>query len=341
MQRVGEAPERVGEHLVVLAKVDVEHDHRAVAVVVGAAQRARVEQLDHGPPSSGGAILHRAAATQDGARARMGRASHADGLSSTHDPRCQTEGSGSALAVLALAVLGAALAACGASIGAAPAQRPTSTPTAGAVYRDLAYGRHSPAQRLDLYLPRQGQTPYPVVLAIHGGGFISGDKADGQVTPVLESLRRGYAVAAVNYRLSGEATFPAAINDVKAAIRWLRAHAGEYQLDPARFAAWGESAGGNLAALAGTSGDVDVARRPSPPRRGPVRPAAGRGRLVSARSRSCASTATSGPRASVVRASRVPGRSSRSTSEGHCRRSPPPSGRPTPSPTSPRTTRRS
>ena len=91
----------------------------------------------------------------------------------------------------------------------------------------------SPAQKLDLYLPQQGETPYPVVIAIHGGGFLSGDKADGQITPVLEALRRGYAVAGVNYRLSGEATFPAAINDVKAAIRWLRAHAGEYDLDPA------------------------------------------------------------------------------------------------------------
>ena len=103
-----------------------------------------------------------------------------------------------------------------------------------------------------------------MILAIHGGGFISGDKADGQITPVLEALSRGYAVAGVNYRLSGEATFPAAISDVKAAIRWLRAHAGEYQLDPSRFAAWGHSAGGNLAALAGTSGDLPALRGPHP-----------------------------------------------------------------------------
>ena len=148
--------------------------------------------------------------------------------------------------------------------GAMPASASTGVPPTSAVYRDLAYDSGSPAQTLDLYLPQQRQTPYPVVLAIHGGGFISGDKADGQVTPVLEALRRGYAVAAVNYRLSGEATFPAAINDVKAAIRWLRAHAGEYQLDPARFAAWGDSAGGNLAALAGTSGGVVALAGPDP-----------------------------------------------------------------------------
>ena len=126
------------------------------------------------------------------------------------------------------------------------------------------YGSDSPAQKLDLYLPLQGETPYPVVVAIHGGGFLSGDKADGQITPVLEALKRGYAVVGVNYRLSDEAHFPAAINDVKAAIRWLRAHAGEYQLDGSRVAVWGDSAGGTLAALAGTSGDVAALRGPHP-----------------------------------------------------------------------------
>ena len=95
-----------------------------------------------------------------------------------------------------------------------------------------------------------------MIVAIHGGGFIGGDKADGQIAPVLQALKRGYAVAGVNYRLSPDATFPAAIGDVKAAVRWLRAHAAEYGLDPSRFAAWGQSAGGTLAALAGTSGDV-------------------------------------------------------------------------------------
>ena len=103
-----------------------------------------------------------------------------------------------------------------------------------------------------------------MVVAIHGGGFLSGDKADVLIAPVLEALRRGYAVVGVNYRLSEEATFPAAIIDVKAAIRWLRAHAGEYQLDPARFAAWGHSAGGTLAALAGTSGGVAALAGPDP-----------------------------------------------------------------------------
>jgi acetyl esterase/lipase len=70
-----------------------------------------------------------------------------------------------------------------------------------------------------------------------------GDKADVQVLPMLEGLKRGYVVVAVNYRLSWEATFPSPVHDVKAAARWIRAHAQRYHLDPDRIAAWGGSAG--------------------------------------------------------------------------------------------------
>ena len=73
---------------------------------------------------------------------------------------------------------------------------------------------------------------------------------------MLEGLKHGYAVVGVNYRLSGEALYPAQINDIKAALRFLRANASEYNLDKEKFATWGGSAGGNLAAMAGTSGDV-------------------------------------------------------------------------------------
>ncbi len=192
-------------------------------------------------------------------------------------PATRTAAALAAVAMLAtLAVLAAGVAACGGSSGGASTAASASAgvpsdasavadaPPTSAVYTDLAYGSESAAQKLDLYLPLRGETPYPVVIGIHGGGFISGDKGDGQITPVLEALRRGYAVAGVNYRLSDEATFPAAINDVKAAIRWLRAHAGEYQLDGSRIALWGDSAGGNLAALAGTSGDLDALRGTHP-----------------------------------------------------------------------------
>jgi len=83
-----------------------------------------------------------------------------------------------------------------------------------------------------------------------------GTKTGGDVTAMMAGLERGYAVVSVEYRLSGEAIFPAQINDIKAAIRFLRANSTTYNLDPNKFATWGGSAGGSLAALAGTSGDV-------------------------------------------------------------------------------------
>ncbi len=125
------------------------------------------------------------------------------------------------------------------------------------IERDVPYAGTSPAQRLDLYLPA-GAGPHPLIISIHGGAFRFGDKADGQVEPMLAGLERGFAVASINYRLSGEARFPAQIQDVKAAIRFLRAHAAEYGVDPHRFAVWGGSAGGHLACLAGTTGGVRV-----------------------------------------------------------------------------------
>ncbi|WP_127532660.1 alpha/beta hydrolase [Paenibacillus kobensis] len=118
---------------------------------------------------------------------------------------------------------------------------------------DITYGSQSEAQKLDIYLPESGEGPFPVILAIHGGAFKLGDKADVQLRPMLEGLKRGYAVVSVNYRLSGEATFPAQIHDVKAAIRWVKANAGHYQLNNERIALWGGSAGGHLSSLAGTS----------------------------------------------------------------------------------------
>ena len=123
-------------------------------------------------------------------------------------------------------------------------------------YPDLAYTTASPAQKLDLYLP-DGLGPFPVVLIVHGGAFMFGDKShDISMAGTDQLLGRGYAVANVNYRLSGEAKAPAQIQDAKTAVRWLRAHAGEYRLNPHKIGAWGSSAGANLAALLGTSGGV-------------------------------------------------------------------------------------
>jgi len=119
---------------------------------------------------------------------------------------------------------------------------------------DLAYASKSPTQKLDLYLPNEGSGPFPLIIEFHPGGFMVGGKSMG-IGPMLEGLKRGYAVASVGYRLSGEAPFPAAVNDAKAAVKFLRASAVKYNLDPRRFAAWGSSAGGNLAALVAVSGD--------------------------------------------------------------------------------------
>ena len=118
-------------------------------------------------------------------------------------------------------------------------------------HRDLAYvsGGHE-RQKLDLYLP-PAAGPLPLIVWIHGGAFRMGSKQD---RVPFEMLDQGYAIASLNYRLSQHARFPAQIEDCKAAVRWLRAHAGTYGLDPSRFASWGESAGGHLAAMLGTAG---------------------------------------------------------------------------------------
>lgn len=123
------------------------------------------------------------------------------------------------------------------------------------VLRDLEYARvDGKPLRLDLYLPpREEGKRLPVVVWIHGGGWLGGDKSG---TPAPEVLGDRYAVASIGYRLSLEATFPAQIHDCKAAVRWLRAHADRYGLDPDRIGVWGSSAGGHLAALLGTSGGV-------------------------------------------------------------------------------------
>jgi acetyl esterase/lipase len=127
------------------------------------------------------------------------------------------------------------------------------TPT----HADLAYADGSASQVLDIWLPEGAAAATPLVIYIHGGAFKGGDKAmvGSKVQPLLDA---GFAVASLNYRLSGEAAFPAGAQDVKAAVRWLRSQAGTYNIDPTRFATWGESAGGHLASLIGTSGSQDT-----------------------------------------------------------------------------------
>jgi acetyl esterase/lipase len=130
----------------------------------------------------------------------------------------------------------------------------SGTAAPAATHANLPYATTSAAQVLDLWIPAEATAATPLVIYIHGGAFMGGDKGmvGGKVQPLLDA---GFAVASVNYRLSGEALFPAGVQDVKAAVRWLRANAATYNVDPERFAAWGESAGGHLAAIIGTSGD--------------------------------------------------------------------------------------
>jgi acetyl esterase/lipase len=125
-------------------------------------------------------------------------------------------------------------------------------------FLDIPYASMSPTQKLDIYLPDEGDGPFPVIVSIHGGAFMGCDKADMQVMPMLEGLKRGYAVVAINYRLSGEAKFPALVQDAKAAIRWMRANAPRYGFDPNRIAAWGGSAGGYQATMLGVSAHVQA-----------------------------------------------------------------------------------
>jgi acetyl esterase/lipase len=118
---------------------------------------------------------------------------------------------------------------------------------------DLPYARLSPAHKLDIYWPADGDGPFPVIMSVHGGAFRCGDKRDEQLEPMLVGLGRGYAVVSINYRMSGEATFPALVHDMLAAVRWVRANAEQYLLDPDRIAVWGGSAGGYQALMAGVA----------------------------------------------------------------------------------------
>jgi len=155
-----------------------------------------------------------------------------------------------------LLVASSALAGCsviGGSDAAAP--EPTPTPRTGPAETRHAvpYATTAPRQTLDLYLPAgDGRTVFPLVVLIHGGGFVDGSAAElSEVATRL--VGQGFAAASLDYRLSGDAPFPAGVQDVRAAVRYLRANALGWGVDPHRFAAWGESAGGYLASMIGAT----------------------------------------------------------------------------------------
>ncbi len=118
---------------------------------------------------------------------------------------------------------------------------------------DIAYAADSPAQKLDLYLPTgTAAAPRPAIVVVHGGGWRGGDKQRGQWARIpAQYASDGYVAISVNYRLTGEAPWPAQIEDVKAAVRWLRAHAEKHAVDVDRIGAYGNSAGAHLVSLLG------------------------------------------------------------------------------------------
>lgn len=119
---------------------------------------------------------------------------------------------------------------------------------------------------LDLYLPPAGPRPAAAVVYLHGGGWTVGTRRrfgrafkDWTPSAMERVARAGFAIASVDYRLTGEAPFPAAVHDAKAAVRWVRANAAALGVDPVRLVAWGESAGGHLAAMVGlTAGHPEL-----------------------------------------------------------------------------------
>ena len=132
---------------------------------------------------------------------------------------------------------------------------PGNLPPGVKAERDIPYvANGGPRQILDLYLPaKPAEKPLPLVIWIHGGAWSAGSK-DG--CPFLPFVNRGFAVASINYRLSQMAIWPAQIQDCKAAVRFLRANAAKYNLDPDHFGVGGGSAGGHLVAVLGTAGQV-------------------------------------------------------------------------------------
>ena len=131
------------------------------------------------------------------------------------------------------------------------------------VLRDLRYREGaSKSWRLDLARKKQGSAkPRPAIVVIHGGGWLEGDKSsfasgkDAVPGNIVDFAKLGFVAVTINYRLSTEANFPAALHDCKCAVRWLRAHAKEYGADPDRIGAYGNSAGGHLALLLGLTGE--------------------------------------------------------------------------------------
>lgn len=121
--------------------------------------------------------------------------------------------------------------------------------------KGIEYGKAGDKSlQLDLYRPKSTSKPTPVILFIHGGGWKSGNRADMKYY-CLYFAQKGYITATMSYRLAGEAKYPAAVQDAKCAVRWLRANAKQYSIDPNRIVVSGNSAGGHLSLMVGYAQD--------------------------------------------------------------------------------------
>ena len=132
--------------------------------------------------------------------------------------------------------------------------------------KNISYVRYgNRVLQLDLYLPKKIQQKIPAIIFVHGGGWRAGYRTNFTAFAIAMA-ERGYAAATISYRLSPEAKYPAAIQDAKAAVRWLRQHAAEYRINPDQIAIAGGSAGGQIASLAGVTDGIqkfDPAIKPS------------------------------------------------------------------------------
>lgn len=117
---------------------------------------------------------------------------------------------------------------------------------------DISYGDISETLKLDIFIPENKKAPFPVIISIHGGAFKKCDKRNSEmIEPMLCGLDKGYAVVGLNYRLSGEVNFPEPVKDIKRAIRFIKANAKKYRLDPDRIVVWGGSAGAYMTLMSG------------------------------------------------------------------------------------------
>ena len=138
------------------------------------------------------------------------------------------------------------------SLGAARILAETPSVTAPTIIRNLPYVPHGhERQKLDLYIPPNAAAEAPLLVWIHGGAWKQGGK---ESCPAVGMMGKGWVVASLNYRFSQHAVFPAQLEDCKAALRFMRAHAADYHIDKNRVAVWGASAGGHLVALLGVTG---------------------------------------------------------------------------------------